>query len=572
MFGQGGTKQALMGVIVCAIIAVFILEFRSAGTLRTGSLRRECAATIDGACVTPKDYFAEYGLVVPRQLSPKQVKSLSLRRHVLDGLIERELLVEEAERLGIAIDEEAAKRELRLGRAHASLPADQSLRLGYMLDLVSIDESGMVRDMVRELPILDAKTQEVDDDLYNRVVRSVTNRSPKEFLKMQQRELLAARMRDIVRSRVRISEDEAFDSFEREKSKAVIRYVRLDPDWFARWSVDPTDALVDKFVTDHKPEVDDAWKTESTKWKAECPLVSEIVELVSADASEAEKTEKKDKIVAAKKLVDQGKSFADVARGFSEGQTALAGGQLGCLLAESYGDGGDVLAKSVDGLKPGAVSDVVETKRGYHLIRLDSRLAQADVETVGRRHVARPLAVRAAAEAKARDFGQKLIKAAAGGARLDDTVHALIPEFVSALPAKKPVKALDAADESPAVSDPHAPKAEVSAPFGVESDPIPGSYGGEALGRLAFSLEKPDDVHPEPVATLTGPVVIQLKEKTLATREDFKATKAEVMSRIEVEKRADALARYISRLRQAKQAKIEVSERILEEPKSADRE
>src|SRR5882724_8934019 len=124
---QGGTGQAVMGVIVTAIIVVFILEFRSTSRMQTGSIRRECAATVGRECLSRKDFYAEYGLVVPRQVSAKQAKTYQLRRQVLDGLVERELLVQEAQRLGLGVDEEAVKDELRLGHAHASLPAASSL-------------------------------------------------------------------------------------------------------------------------------------------------------------------------------------------------------------------------------------------------------------------------------------------------------------------------------------------------------------------------------------------------------------------------------------------------------------
>src|ERR1043165_8780408 len=197
---QGGAGRSLMAVIVMAIIVVFILEFRSTARMEHGSIRRECAAKIARECVTPKDFFAEYGLVVPRAMPQKQQKAYGLRRAVLDGVVERELLYAEAQRLGLGVDEEAVKAEMRLGIAHASLPAATSLRLGAMLGLVAGDEHGISRDLVRELPVINAKTQEVDDDLFGRVVRSMTNRSPKEFLKMQIRELLATRMRDLVRS------------------------------------------------------------------------------------------------------------------------------------------------------------------------------------------------------------------------------------------------------------------------------------------------------------------------------------------------------------------------------------
>src|SRR5690242_5260523 len=245
---SGDTGRALMGVVVFAIITVFIVEFRATSRMQTGSIRRQCAAQVAGQCITPKDYFAEFGLIVPRSVPAKQVKTYGLRRRVADGLIERELLVAEGERLGLSVDEESAKRELRLGRAHVSLPATDELRFGHMLDLVAADENGIVRDLVRDLPVIDSKTQEVDDELYGRVVRSMTNRSPKEFLKMQRRELLAARMRDLVRSRVRVSEEEGFDAFQRERSKAVVRSARLQTDWFARYAVDTSDASVDKWA------------------------------------------------------------------------------------------------------------------------------------------------------------------------------------------------------------------------------------------------------------------------------------------------------------------------------------
>ena len=94
-----------MAVIVTAIIVVFILEFRSTARMEHGSIRRECAAKVGGECVTPKDFYAEYGLVVPRGIPQKQVKAYGLRRAVLDGLVERELLVAEAQRLGLDVDD-----------------------------------------------------------------------------------------------------------------------------------------------------------------------------------------------------------------------------------------------------------------------------------------------------------------------------------------------------------------------------------------------------------------------------------------------------------------------------------
>jgi peptidyl-prolyl cis-trans isomerase D len=407
-------------------------------------------------------------------------------------------------------------------------------------------------------------------------VRSTTNRSPKEFLKMQARELLAARMRELVKSRIRVSEEEAFDAFEREKSKAVVRFVRIDTGWISRYLVDPSDAVIDKWADDHKTEVDEAWKSESSKWKADCLLASEISATIAEDASEADKTLVKDKMDRAKGMLAKGESFDAVARQLSDGTTAMSGGHLGCLTAESYGEGGDVLVKAAEALAPGAVSDVLTTKNGYHVVRSEGRLAAAQVEAVGRRNVARPLALHALADARARDLAQRLITAVQGGARLDDTLTKLLPDLLAgARPSKGKKtdtgKAAAASATEEALADSRAPRMEVSAPFSVDGDPVPGAYGG-SVGKMAFELAKPDDVRAEPIPVSGGLIVLQLKEKTVATREDFAKDKAELMRRLEIGKRAEGLTRYVARLRKAKEAKIELSERILEEPKNADRD
>ncbi len=183
--------------------------------------------------------------------------------------------------------------------------------------------------------------------------------------------------------------------------------------------------------------------------------------------------------------------------------------------------------------------------------------------------------MRAQADQQAKDLASKLIAAAQGGARLDDTLAKLLPEVVAtaAGPAKKKPAGKAEAEKpaSPALDDPRAPKMEISAPFPIDGDPVPGAFG-VPIGKMAFELAKPDDVKPEPIPVAGGSVVLQLKEKTVATREDFAKEKAEIMRRLEVAKRSEGLAKYVARLRKAKEDKIELSERILEEPKTSDGE
>jgi peptidyl-prolyl cis-trans isomerase C len=84
----------------------------------------------------------------------------------------------------------------------------------------------------------------------------------------------------------------------------------------------------------------------------------------------------REKITALQKELDSGASFAVVAMENSEGPSAKGGGDLGF-----FGRGQMVPAfeEVVFALQPGDVSDVVETRFGYHIIKLEER---RDAQTV----------------------------------------------------------------------------------------------------------------------------------------------------------------------------------------------
>jgi len=101
-------------------------------------------------------------------------------------------------------------------------------------------------------------------------VRQFSNRSPTEFKAMQREELIAARVRDLVRARVRVGDDEAFTGYQREKSTATIRFVAFRRNWFAHHALDLSPAAVDAWVKDHKEEVDRVFETRKSQYLPEC--------------------------------------------------------------------------------------------------------------------------------------------------------------------------------------------------------------------------------------------------------------------------------------------------------------
>src|SRR5688572_16636441 len=97
-FRRGGIVQFLMGVVVVMIIAAFALDVQGP----SGTFQNECVVEVKGSCVAPRDFTAAFQLAVRPDLTAKEIKQLQIRKMLLDGLVERELLVEEARRLGIS--------------------------------------------------------------------------------------------------------------------------------------------------------------------------------------------------------------------------------------------------------------------------------------------------------------------------------------------------------------------------------------------------------------------------------------------------------------------------------------
>jgi peptidyl-prolyl cis-trans isomerase D len=432
-FRSGGVGSVVVAGVAFAIILVFALELRTGQSGPTGKLERECAVSFDGYCVDTKEYYAAHGMLVPRGIEPKMAKQLALNKKVLDGLVERELLVAEANKLGLRVGEDALEVDLMNGRVRASLPAEALPDLAFRLGLCPSTSAGYgcapgADYPVRQLQVKRTEGEPFDYKLYERQVRLMTNRGPKEFKEMQERELLAARMRDIVRSRVRIPDTEAFLLFERDRSKVVIRSVTLKRDWFAKHAVQLNDDAVSKWSLSNQQQVDSDWEAKKADWAAGCSLVSEIFVELPPGALDDEKQPVKQKAEQARERVLKGESFAAVARELSQGPSAIQGGDLGCI-GSGYGIGADELKKAAESLKPGDVSTVIESPRGYHVLKVTGKLAADQVEASGRRYLAQRLYLRFAADESLNQFAEQLITRAKAGEKLEEATRALAVEF-----------------------------------------------------------------------------------------------------------------------------------------------
>jgi peptidyl-prolyl cis-trans isomerase D len=567
-FRSSGIGQGVMAGIVVLIIAVFALEFRTGSGSATGALKEQCAIQFAGNCVDAKDYQAAVGLIAPR-VTAKQSRERSLRKHILDGLAERELLHEAARNLDLGVSDAALEQELMAGRAYVSLPVEEADNLAFEFGLCRRQEMGYGCEPgttlgVRPLRVRRTPSEPFDYNVYQKEIRIVTNRGPKEFRAMQERELIAERLRQLVRARVRVPESEAFALYEQGKSRVVVRSVILEQSWFGKFAVDLGDGAVEAFGKEHAAQVDDSWKRQADEFGPDCPLVSEIAVSLEPNASDTEKAPARERINALRERVQKGESFEDVAREASTAPSAAFGGRVGCPTS-SYGSDAQALRAAAQKLERGALSDVVELPRAFVVLRLDGKLDKAVAEREGRLQVTRLLYLKFAQDQAMHAYASDLAAKVKAGAKLEDVAKAKTDEI--ARRTFKPKPGAKDPGSPPGLLAPDKPKFEVSPPFNASGNPLPDVEALEPLASRAFALEKPDSIDEKPIKTATGLVVIQLKEKTPASREEFEKDKWTILAELRSAKARDALVRYVADLKRAAGDKLKVNAEFAKEPK-----
>lgn len=583
-------SQILGAAVVIAIALVFIVQFRpGSGTPQAQGPEISCAVEIRGSCIKSTDFWAAYRLLAPRNADAARLRQIKLRQVAAEGLYERWLLNEDAKRLGLTVSDDDINAELYAGRAHVSLPADKMRQYGYQLGLPGDGQ------LFRILDVRNRQTKKFDKKRYERDVRVLTKMSPSDFRDFQKKELVAARMRDLIRSRVRISENEAFDQFSREKSTRTIEYIRFDRRFFADLVADASEKAVLAWSDQNKEEIDRVWEARKSQYTPECRVTRHILAQVKAGGEDvdAEKAKAKAKIERAQALLKGGASFAEVARRLSDDTSAPRGGELGCVakgrMVKPFED-------KVFSMQAGEVSEPVETEYGFHLIKLEQIAKDADAEKVARAQIARELFLSHEGERLAAEAGKQVLGAVSGGKSMKDALDAYLATLTESAQAKdkdakkkkaggaaaKPekekkegeakegeAKAGEIKENEPVTlaTHPHRPTIEQSLPFSVGGDPIPSAQDGAEIARKVFELQKPGDLLKDLVQLGSGYAVIQLKEATPVTHAQWEKERDFYMSNMRAVKQNDALIGYLRKLRAPLDSEVKYDQRLIAEPK-----
>jgi peptidyl-prolyl cis-trans isomerase D len=595
VFRQRGLSNVIYGAIIVATIFAFVVTFRPQAQSKTGALSESCVARVRGSCIEPKDFLSAYRLLMPTR-SAQLSRKLNLKRVALDGLVERELLADEGKRLGIAVTDKEVTDQLYAGYIRVSVPAADPQTAGQVLQEMfrSYVREGLVspetaqtlfanRDTVIPVDFRDPKTKVFDMKIYERTVRNRSNRSTTEFREQQARELLASKMRDAIREPIRVSEPEAWDEYEREKSTATLGYVPVKESWAERWATDLRQADIDEWMKTNKATYDKKLEERQKDAEPKAGHIRHILVKLPYGATDDEKAAGLARLSWAVARVRAGEPFAEVARQVSDDTGSAAKG----------GDVGDKTDPFVppfkiaaNALKPGeATAGAVETQFGYHYIVKDDPSKAADIQERVKRTLARELVAKANATEAAQNVAKRIADAMRGGKSAEDAlkdaiapyVHAEKVETLKVLPAPPEAMADGGAPAAPktlpaatfdASNDADRPQMLTSNAFNRGGEPFNGLSpdGTAALGGFAFSF-KDGSVMDAPLRTPEGWDVIQLKQHKTATREEFDKDREAFVQQLVGAKRDEALSMYVKRLREQAKDDIKIEESYVQEAK-----
>jgi peptidyl-prolyl cis-trans isomerase D len=554
-FRSRGLSSVIYGVLIAGMVLVFVLGFNPSAGKKTAALGEQCAARVKGHCITPKDHLAAYRILIPRneqgQLLTAKAKQMGMLRVALDGLVERELLVNDADRLGIAVTDDEVTDEIYDGFIHVSLPSDKPSLGGYL----------RVQGGKIYLGFRDPKTKQFELKVYERTIKAVMGRSPTEFREEQARELLASKVRDLVRMPVRVSESEALAAYVDERSTATLSSITVRPSYLGKYLPTPSAKDADAWAADpaNKKSVDEA--VEEHKG----PHLRHILIKVASTATDAEKEAAKARLLAAVARVKHGESFASVAKEISEDNgSAVNGGDVG---PETEGFVAP-FKDAADKLKPGEMTDApVETQFGYHAIERDPVMTDEQMHHVMALEVFTKVKAEEAAKAMA-DKIQERVKAGTDVQKvLDDAIASLGPV---SKPAEAPGAAV--AKSAPASprgdrpdTDPARPQIVTSAPFNRGGEPIPGltPEADAKVIQFAFSAKDKDGMDDIVKSSDGSYVLVSLKEHKTATKDEFAKDKEVYLQTLVRQKQDEAFGLYMTRLKAAAKTEIKIDEAYL---------
>ncbi|MEJ2470746.1 MAG: SurA N-terminal domain-containing protein [Desulfuromonadales bacterium] len=361
-------------IIIKLAFAIIILSFVIGYAMLTapggpdGEASSAEAAVVNGRSIAFTDFqmaysnlYQLYQSIYQDQFNPELEKQLQLAEKAINSLIDQALMEEEAERLGLTV-------------THQEL-----------VDAIAQEEAFQVNGVFNKQRYLQVLAyQRMSSDAY-------------EALKHN--ELLLDKVQQHFTSQVTVTDEDIEAEFRNNNEKLNLAFVGLAPAKFEA-KVTVTDAALAAYyeenqetfrvpekvsirylqfepqryldqVTFDEDELAKYYRRHLDQFEIlEKVKASHILVKVDPDADEATREERRAYAESILEEIKNGKDFAELARHKSDDKaSAVKGGELGFFTRGSMVKPFEEAAFS---MKPGEISDLVETPFGYHIIKVEA--------------------------------------------------------------------------------------------------------------------------------------------------------------------------------------------------------
>lgn len=531
MFDNLGKRiQSFLLIVIIVLLSVVM------GVIGFGNPDAGCniegapyAATVHGRTITQGDFDAAYTAAGFADRPPAAARAQRLREYLLDGLIERELLVHEGERLGFTVDHDAVMR--RTAREEVVL-------LSGPVDAPASFPSGTLQYSFRD------RDDNFSADYLRRFIQYRLHRSVDEFVDWQARETLAQRVRDMVTAPVTVSPREVWDAFVAETERATISYVRFNPADL-REEVEVTDEALTAWMRAHQEEVDAEYRRQRHRYTnlEEQARARHILIRAAEDASEADRAAARAQAQALLARVQGGEDIAQLAREHSDDEgSAVRGGDLGWFPRGRMVAPFEQAAFSHE--EPAVHGEVVESQFGFHVIQVVGRRSGDVPEADAKRELAEGLYRTARAGELAREQADRALAYLREGHTTDELNERLRAGW------REP----QGEGEEASPEDSRAPQVQQTS-FGRSERALRGPFDSTPLTTAAFEMSADEPLPEEPIQLGDNWVVFRLDDRTAADEESLTdETRTRLRERLLAQKRREVLSAYIGQLRDRAEA------------------
>lgn len=565
-FGQKIQTFMLVFIVVLLSLVMGVIGFGQPGGEGCGAEGPGYAAQVYGETISEGEFRAAYTVTGFNRYQPERAQTLRLRQYTLDGLIERALLVREADRLGIVVDPDEVRNEVA---------RDEIVRLGGPVGAPAGYPAGELQQSYRD------REGNFSTDYFQRFVQNYLRRSIEEFVQWQVAETRANTVRDLVTAAVGVSPREVWDAYVQESDRAQLAYVRFDPTYY-RDRVELTDEAVVAWMAENEEEVDTEYRRNRHRYTnlEEQTHARHILIEVAEDAEESVRAEKRSLAEGLLAQLQAGADFGELARENSnDNGSAARGGDLGWF---TRGRMVGPFEEAAFGAEPDTLIDqLVESQFGFHIIEVLGRREGDVPEEEAKRELAEDLFRNARAGELAREDADRALAYLREGHTREELDERLLNNWEEE--AAEPTEDADgtteegetaegeeaeapAEPEVPEERDSRAPQVRETLNFGRAERAIPGPFDSGPLTQAAFEMTLDEPLPEEPIQLGSSWFVYQLISRSEADEEGFDADNQErLRARLLAQKRQETLSAYIGQLRARAEAdgSIRINEAIL---------